>query len=133
MEFKSKENNYMIKKHNEKTPEGGFDLGLGGMLKGFGELIDKLGELAKTGEQMSRTGEIHGSGKEVKGIYGVTVKVGLGDARPFTEERTTRSSSARSSHALGLKPRGSSVTTSSAMRTARRTADRSCRTLPGQP
>jgi len=75
----------MIKKHNEKAPEGGFELGMGGMLKGFGDLIDKLGELAKTGEQMSRTGEIHGAGKEVKGIYGVTVKVGLGDGRPTVE------------------------------------------------
>jgi HSP20 family protein len=85
MEFRSKENNYMIKKHNEKASEGGFELGMGGMLKGFGDLIDKLGELAKTGEQMSRTGEIHGAGKEVKGIYGVTVKVGLGDDRPTVE------------------------------------------------
>jgi HSP20 family protein len=75
----------MIKKHNEKASEGGFELGMGGMLKGFGDLIDKLGELAKTGEQMSRTGEIHGAGKEVKGIYGVTVKVGLGDGRPTVE------------------------------------------------
>lgn len=75
----------MIKKRNEKASEGGFELGMGGMLKGFGDLIDKLGELAKTGEQMSRTGEIHGAGKEVKGIYGVTVKVGLGDDRPTVE------------------------------------------------
>jgi HSP20 family protein len=75
----------MIKKHNEKASEGGFELGLGGMLKGFGDLIDKLGELAKTGEQMSRTGEIHGAGKEVKGIYGVTVKVGLGNDGPTVE------------------------------------------------
>jgi len=75
----------MIKKHNEKTTEGGFELGLGGMLKGFGDLVEKLGELAKTGEQLSRTGEIHGAGKDVKGIYGVTVKVGLGDDRPVVE------------------------------------------------
>jgi HSP20 family protein len=75
----------MTKKHNEKTPEGGFELGLGGMLKGFGDLVEKLGDLAKAGEQMSRTGEIHGAGKEVKGIYGVTVKVGLGDDRPVVE------------------------------------------------
>ena len=33
----------MIKKHNEKASEGGFELGMGGMLKGFGDLIDKLG------------------------------------------------------------------------------------------
>jgi HSP20 family protein len=75
----------MTKKHNEKTSEGGFELGLGGMLKGLGDLVEKLGDLAKTGEQLSRTGEIHGSNKEVKGIYGFTVKVGLGDDRPRVE------------------------------------------------
>lgn len=75
----------MTKKRNEKTSEGGFDLGLGGILKGFGDLVERLGDLAETGEQLSRTGEIHGPGKDVKGIYGFTVKVGLGDDRPRVE------------------------------------------------
>ena len=78
----------MHKKHNEKTSEGGFELGIGGILKGFGDLVEKLGDLAKTGEQLSRTGEIHGAGKEVKGIYGFTVKVGLGDDGPRIEPRS---------------------------------------------
>jgi HSP20 family protein len=75
----------MTKKHDEKTSEGGFELGLGGILKGLGDLVEKLGDLAKTGEQLSRTGEIHGPGKEVKGIYGFTIKSGLGDNRPRIE------------------------------------------------
>jgi HSP20 family protein len=75
----------MTKKRNEKTSEGGFELGLGGILKGFGDLIERLGDLAETGDQLSRTGEIHGPGKDVKGIYGFTVKVGLGDERPRVE------------------------------------------------
>ena len=75
----------MIKKNDEKKGEGRFDLGLGGILKGFGDLVEKLGELSETGEQLSRNGEIHGAGKEVKGIYGFTVKVGLGDNRPRIE------------------------------------------------
>ena len=75
----------MTKKPNEKTPAGGFESGLGGMLKGIGDLVERLGELAKTGEQLSQTGEIHGPGKEVKGIYGFTVKVGLGGDRPSVE------------------------------------------------
>ena len=29
----------MTKKHNEKTSEGGFELGLGGILKGLGDLV----------------------------------------------------------------------------------------------
>ena len=53
----------MTKKRNEKTSDGGFGLGLGGMLKGFGDLVEKLGELAKAGEQLSQTGEIHGRGR----------------------------------------------------------------------
>jgi HSP20 family protein len=59
-------------------------------------MVEKLGDLAKTGEQMSQTGEIHGSGKEVKGIYGFTVKVGLGDDKtrvePFGNIRQDRES-----------------------------------------
>lgn len=75
----------MIKKRDEKTGEGGFEAGIGGILKGLGNLVERLGDLAETGEQLSRTGEIHGTGKEVKGIYGFTVKVGLGDDRPRIE------------------------------------------------
>jgi len=80
-----KENNHMVKKHSEKTSEGSIDLGLGGILKGFGDLVERLGELAETGEQLSRTGEIHGTDKQVKGIYGFTVKVGLGGDQPRVE------------------------------------------------
>jgi HSP20 family protein len=68
------------KKTKETTSEGGLEGGLGGILKGLGSLVDKLGELAETGGEFSKTGEIQGpgSGKEVRGIYGFTVKVGLG-------------------------------------------------------
>jgi len=59
--------------------------GLGGILKGLGDLVGKLGELAESGRELSKTGEIHGSGKELKGIYGFTVKVGLGDEGPSLE------------------------------------------------
>ena len=75
----------MIKKRDEKTAEGGFETGIGGILKGLGNLVEKLGDLAETGEQLSRSGEIHGAGKEVKGIYGFTIKAGLGDDRPRIE------------------------------------------------
>lgn len=42
--------------------------------------MEKLGEMAETGREFSKTGEIQGpgSGKDVRGIYGFTVKVGLG-------------------------------------------------------
>jgi HSP20 family protein len=75
----------MTKKSSGHTSEGRFDGGLGGILKGLGDLVEKLGDLAETGENLSRTGEIGGKGKEMKGIYGFTVKVGLGDDRPRVE------------------------------------------------
>jgi len=73
------------RKRDEKAGEGGFELGLGGILKGLGDLVEKLGDLKEAGEQISRTGQIHGLGKEVKGMYGFTVKMGLGDDRPQVE------------------------------------------------
>ncbi|MCL5098211.1 MAG: Hsp20/alpha crystallin family protein [Candidatus Omnitrophica bacterium] len=76
----------MEKKQERKheLPDGSFDFGLG-ILKGLSGLVEKLGELAETGDELRRTGQIHGSGNEVKGIYGFTVKVGLGDQSPQVE------------------------------------------------
>ena len=71
----------MAKRKAKGTPgEGGIGAGLGGILMGLGSLVEKLGELAETGREFSQTGEIRGpgSGKEIRGIYGFTVKVGLG-------------------------------------------------------
>lgn len=48
-------------------------------------LVGKLSELAQTGEELRRTGEIQGSGQAMKGIYGFTVKVGLGGETPKVE------------------------------------------------
>ncbi len=75
----------MAGKKKERTSQGGVEGGLGGILKGLGGLVEKLGELSESGRELSKTGEIHGSGKELKGIYGFTVKVGLGDKGPSLE------------------------------------------------
>jgi len=55
---------------------GGFD----GILRGFTDLIEKIGELAEKGEQLSKTGQFQGksSAKDLRGVYGFSVKVGLG-------------------------------------------------------
>jgi HSP20 family protein len=74
-----------INKDQKKGSEEGLGLGLGGILKGLGDIFEKLNELGETGRQMSQTGEIRGSGKDVKGIYGFTVKVGLGEDKPRIE------------------------------------------------
>ena len=59
--------------------QGGF--GLGGLLTGLGNLIELVSEMAEEGKtELTRTGEIRGKGdlKDVRGVYGFTVKVGLG-------------------------------------------------------
>ena len=56
------------------------DLGLTGILRGLSNLVEKLGDLAEKGEELRQSGEIGGAagGKQIKGVYGFTVKVGLG-------------------------------------------------------
>ena len=62
---------------NEPTGEAGARFG--GILSGLTGLMEKLNELAENGVELRRGGESHGAGQERKGIYGFTVKVGLGD------------------------------------------------------
>jgi len=51
--------------------------GFGGVFKGLADLIEKLGDLADKGEALKGSGEFQQQG--VKGVYGFTVKTGLGD------------------------------------------------------
>ncbi len=61
----------------QKTdPGSGPESGLGGIFSGLADLVEKLGDLAEKGGELSRSGEV-GSG-ETKGVYGFSVKVGLG-------------------------------------------------------
>ena len=71
-------------KARNKRWHGGIEGGLGGILKGLGDLAEKLQDLEQRGE-ISRTGNIRGEGDEVRGIYGFTVKLGLGDQGPRIE------------------------------------------------
>lgn len=63
-----------------KKREEGAAMGLGGFLSGLGTLLEKLGELAEKGEELRQAGELHGLGPEdkVRGVYGFTIKTGLG-------------------------------------------------------
>ncbi len=49
----------------------------GGVFKGLADLIEKLGDLAEKGEKLKKSTEFHH--QDVKGVYGFSVKVGLGD------------------------------------------------------
>lgn len=58
----------------KKTEEGA---GFGGIFKGLADLIEKLGDLAEKGDQLKKSGEFQQ--KDLKGVYGFSVKVGLGE------------------------------------------------------
>jgi HSP20 family protein len=58
----------------KKTEEGG---GIGGIFGGLADLIEKLGDLAEKGEKLKKSGEF--GEKDVKGVYGFSVKWGLGE------------------------------------------------------
>lgn len=55
--------------------------GLGGLLGKLGTVVENLGRLAEAGEEISRSGEISGLGSsdKVRGVYGFSVKTGLGE------------------------------------------------------
>jgi HSP20 family protein len=61
--------------------KGGGGFGLGDLFRGIGDLVELLKEMEAEGKtEVSRTGELRGKGplKDLKGIYGFSVKVGLG-------------------------------------------------------
>jgi HSP20 family protein len=67
-------------------PEAGTEFALGGLLKGIGNFIDLLSKMTEEGkEEYTRSGELKGSGDEVKGVYGFSVKMGLG-GKPIIEQ-----------------------------------------------
>jgi len=61
--------------------EVGIDLGLGGVFKGFGDFMNLLSEMVEAGEsEVTRTGEfkVKGLGEKGRGVYGFTVRTGIG-------------------------------------------------------
>ena len=84
----------------DKAPAGGFGLGLGGILKGLTDLVEKLDDLSESGGNLSKTGEILGYGQQVKGMYGFTVKMGLGDDQPRVEPFGNLRQDSKSGHTV---------------------------------
>jgi len=69
------------KKEGKAKGEVSFDLGFGGLFKGLGDFIDLLGGMLEKGEEeVSRTGEfrVKGLGDKGRGIYGFSVRTGIG-------------------------------------------------------
>lgn len=69
----------------EKVPAGRAEKnagsGFAGILNGLTDLSEKLQEMSEKGETLSRTGEftVSGKGKSMKGVYGFTMRTGLGE------------------------------------------------------
>jgi HSP20 family protein len=69
------------KKKRETKPEVHLDLGFGGLFRGLGDFLDLLSRMVETGEdQVTRSGEfkIEGLGDKGRGVYGFTVRTGIG-------------------------------------------------------
>lgn len=64
-------------KSREVDGQGG---GVGGILKGLADLVEKLGNLAEKGENLSSVRQFQAgeNKREIKGVYGFSIKVGLG-------------------------------------------------------
>ncbi|MBM9520268.1 Hsp20/alpha crystallin family protein [Desulforhopalus vacuolatus] len=65
----------MVKDDKEKKGRSG---GFEGVLGGITDILEKLGDLAEKGEQLSRSGTFQGKDKDLKGVYGFSIKTGLG-------------------------------------------------------
>lgn len=63
----------------------GAPLSLGGLFKGMGSLVDLLAKMEAEGEEeYSRSGEVKSRGGKVKGVYGFSIRMGLG-GKPVIE------------------------------------------------
>jgi HSP20 family protein len=84
------------KRTNPAEGEAAVEIGFGSLFKGLGDFVGVLGKLVEAGEQqIERTGEfkVKGLGEKAHGVYGVSVRVGLG-GEPHVERfgniRSTR-------------------------------------------
>jgi len=71
------------------------DLGLGGLFKGLGKFVEMIGDMTEKGEEIrEKVQEFKGKGplKDIKGVYGFSVKTGLGGkmkVEPFGNIKST--------------------------------------------
>lgn len=67
---------------DQRQPSGknpSINVEIGGLFKGLGDLIERLSDLAEVAEQTrSGTFEIKGLGERGRGVYGFTVRSGIG-------------------------------------------------------
>lgn len=62
------------------------EIGLGGLFKGIGSLLDLVSKMAEESkDSASRSGEFEAMGGKLKGVYGLSVRMGLGGT-PIIEQ-----------------------------------------------
>ncbi len=72
---------------SKETKKGEVDveLGVGGLFKGIGNLLDLVAKMAEEGKtEYVRSGEVGDQEGKMKGVYGVSVRIGLG-GKPLIE------------------------------------------------
>lgn len=71
----------MSKNNRRKTEDDSSGGGVAGFLGNLTEIVERLGELAEKTKEVSGQGDLSdlGLGKQIKGVYGFNVKVGLGE------------------------------------------------------
>ena len=68
-------------KEQEEEAKVVFDFGLGGLFKGLGDFLDVFSDMIEKGEsEATRSGEfkVKGLGDKARGVYGFTVRTGIG-------------------------------------------------------
>ena len=79
------------KRNRDKKPENEISLDdipfVGGLLKGLEKFVDLAERVEKAGGELKQEGEIKGGTKEkpIRGIYGFSIKTGLGKTKPRVE------------------------------------------------
>lgn len=69
-----------------KKSTKGIEFSFGSMFKELGSLFDLVSKMAEEGkDEYSRTGEIEALGGKAKGVYGFSIKMGLG-GKPVIEQ-----------------------------------------------
>ena len=71
---------------SRRSSEASAELGLGGLLKGIGRLLSLVSQMDAEGkEEDSQSGELGHPGSGVRGVYGFSIRTGLG-GQPVIEQ-----------------------------------------------
>lgn len=73
---------------DDEEAKGGVEVELGGLFERLGDVVDLVGKLAEAGEKhVERRGEfrVKGLGDQARGVYGFSVRSGIGGGKPKVE------------------------------------------------